>query len=298
MERALAEDGHQVDARASRHPLEEVEVGEAAPRGGEVLVHRSDLVEQRVRHEDAVALPLTVEPVAAADEVADVEEPVAVDRASRSPRRAGPRSPRRSPSRRPRAADRAHVPLLGADHGGRVGRHASIAEAQTPGVSTWAPSIITATPPASRPDSAVQRVRGRGRRLLAEVEVVELGAEAAHEVLAEPLVGRRSRSRPRSPRSRGRRCPAGRSGRASAACAPPRAACCGHDHNRESVVAAGKARRVGAGWPPASGARLTAACSCATRRRSSRSARAGLGDPRSERKASTAPRTRRCRSRR
>ena len=31
------------------------------------------------RHEDAVALPLTVEPVAAADEVPDVEEPVAVD---------------------------------------------------------------------------------------------------------------------------------------------------------------------------------------------------------------------------
>ena len=44
------------------------------------MVHRADLIEQGGRHEDAVALPHPVEPVAPADEVTDVEQPVAVGR--------------------------------------------------------------------------------------------------------------------------------------------------------------------------------------------------------------------------
>ena len=61
-------------------PLVELEVRVAAARHREALVERAVLLEQVAGHEDAVALPQPVEPVAVADEVADVEEPVAVGR--------------------------------------------------------------------------------------------------------------------------------------------------------------------------------------------------------------------------
>ena len=61
-------------------PLVELEVGVAAARHREALVEAADLLEQRAGHEDAVALPQAVEPVAVADEVADLEQPVAVAR--------------------------------------------------------------------------------------------------------------------------------------------------------------------------------------------------------------------------
>src|SRR5204863_1817984 len=80
MEGALAEDRDHPDLGRVRHPLEEVEVDEPSARCVEALIHSARLLEQLPRDEDAVALPLVVEPVAAPDEVADVEELVAVGR--------------------------------------------------------------------------------------------------------------------------------------------------------------------------------------------------------------------------
>ena len=60
----------------------------------------------------------------------------------------------------------------------------------TPGVSTWAPSIMSAKArPATGGDAAVEGV-DRGRLgVVAEVEEAELGAERRHELGVEPLVG-------------------------------------------------------------------------------------------------------------
>ena len=53
----------------------------------------------------------------------------------------------------------------------------------TPGVSTWAPSIISATrrPRATRDARGSARATGDGWRVVAEVEVAELGTEAPDE---------------------------------------------------------------------------------------------------------------------
>ncbi len=189
MERALAEHRHEVDARRRRHALEEVEVREAAARRVEVVVDRADLVEQRVRHEDAVALPLAVEPVAVADEVPDVEQPVAVDR---------PFDLLEEPVLVTLVVALrnglvllagAHVPLLDADHGRGVARQAEHAEVQHPRrQDVGAVDHHGDGPPARDLEAAVEGVRGRGRRVVTEVEVLELGAEALDEVLAEALV--------------------------------------------------------------------------------------------------------------
>ena len=80
VERALAQDAGRRDARRLRQPLEQVEVGVAAPRHREVLVEAADLLQQLAGHEQAVALDDAVEPVALADEVPDLEEAVAVGR--------------------------------------------------------------------------------------------------------------------------------------------------------------------------------------------------------------------------
>ena len=103
VERALAEDRDEGDVGRRAQALVELEVGVAAARHREALVEAADLLEQLARHEEAVALPHAVEPVAVADEVADVEQPVAVGRPARSSRTARPRTPGRSrrPWRRP-----------------------------------------------------------------------------------------------------------------------------------------------------------------------------------------------------
>ena len=85
---------------------------------------------------------------------------------------------------------RPDVPLLGGHDGGGVGVRAARPKRSTPGVTTCAPSIISANELA--PAGADALVQGRhGGRLgpIAEVEVAELGPEAPDEALAEALVG-------------------------------------------------------------------------------------------------------------
>ena len=57
-------------------------------------------------------------------------------------------------------------------------------------MTTCAPSIISATAGGvGGGDPSVDRPRGRRHRVRAEVDVPELLAEAANELLAEPLIG-------------------------------------------------------------------------------------------------------------
>ena len=145
VERAFAEDRHDVDVGRRAEPLVELEVRVAAAGHAEALVEGAVLLEQLARHEDAVALPEPVEPVAVADEVPDVEQAVAVERPldlaeqlvlvrlvvaaeHRVGLLAGP-----------------DVPLLGDDDRGLVRwRARPCRSAARSGVSTWAPSIMNA----------------------------------------------------------------------------------------------------------------------------------------------------------
>ena len=132
-----------------------------------------------------------VEPVAVADEVADLEEPVAVLRPARSARTARPRTSGRSPIasrrpagrgrrttpgwRRPRARRRPAPAMPVVQHAGREHVGAVDHQGQRP-----APGLV---------DAPVERVSRRRRGVVAHVEVAELGAEARARLLAEPLVG-------------------------------------------------------------------------------------------------------------
>ena len=78
MERALAQDRAHGDVGRRSQPLVQLQVGVATPGHGEPLLEPPDLLELGPGHEHAVALPDPVEPVTVADEVADLEQPVAV----------------------------------------------------------------------------------------------------------------------------------------------------------------------------------------------------------------------------
>ena len=80
MEGALAEDRGDGDVGRRAQALVQLEVRVAAARHRERLVEAADLLQERPRHEEAVRLPEPVEPVAVADEMADLEEPVPVVR--------------------------------------------------------------------------------------------------------------------------------------------------------------------------------------------------------------------------
>ena len=135
---------HDVHAGRRPEPLVELEVGVAAAGHREALVERARLLEQAPGHEQAVALPHPVEPVAVADEVADVEQPVAVAR---------PLDLLEQPVLVVLVVAVDHdvgllagpdVPLLGRDDRGLVRREAGHAVAQHARRETWAPSIISA----------------------------------------------------------------------------------------------------------------------------------------------------------
>ena len=179
--------------------------------------------------EDAVALPLAVEPVAVADEVADLEQPVAVGRPADLLEAAGPRTPGRSRPPPPRAADPARrTTAVAVTTAGAYVDSPSIPKRRTPGVSRWAPSIISAT--AAPVDAAIPRLTacaGDGARVVAEVDVAELGAEAAHELLAEPLVGVGPVLDHDHLVVEILDAPAGSCATASAGCVAPPGACCG-----------------------------------------------------------------------
>jgi hypothetical protein len=73
MKRRLADDANHGDSGRCAEALEEVEVRVTAAGHREALVEAPHLFEQGARHEQAVALPQPVEPVAVTDEVADLE---------------------------------------------------------------------------------------------------------------------------------------------------------------------------------------------------------------------------------
>ncbi len=77
VEGALADDADDRDVWRRAEPFVQIEVGEPATRHREALVEPAYLLELCARDEHAVALPHAVEPVTSADEVADLEEPVA-----------------------------------------------------------------------------------------------------------------------------------------------------------------------------------------------------------------------------
>ena len=83
---------HHGDVGRRAQPLVELEVGEAAAGHEKLSSNPPTCSSSAPGDEHAVALPHPVEPVAVADEVADLEEPVARPSASRSSRTGGPRS--------------------------------------------------------------------------------------------------------------------------------------------------------------------------------------------------------------
>ena len=191
VERAFAEDRHDVHVGRRAEPFVEVEVRVAAARHVEALVERAVLLEQLAGHEDAVALPQPVEPVAVADEVPDVEEPVAVDRPFDLAEQLVFVALVVAAQHRVGLLAGPDVPLLGDDDRGLVGGEAGHAVAQHARCEHVRAVDHEHDRAAGRDlDAAVERVDRSRCRVGAEVEVPELGTEAAHVLLAELLLGR------------------------------------------------------------------------------------------------------------
>ena len=190
VEGALADDRRDPNAGRRTEALVELEVGVAAAGDREPLVEAPDLLEQLAADEHAVALPEAVEPIAVADEVTDLEEPVAG---------VGPGDPFEQPvfvglvvpvDHRVALLARPDVPLLCGDDGRCIGGEAGEAEVHDAGghdVRAVDHQRVVAT--ATGADAAVERRHGRWFGNGSEIEIAELGAEAGDEFGTEPLVG-------------------------------------------------------------------------------------------------------------